>query len=174
MVSALLLNPAILNPSVSSASAAAPAPSGAQTQLGQVSSQPNPPQNINAQPQGQGQPSQQSMSQMMMEAMELSGSQNFDDFMGKFGENVLMPQNGDPRALFAENLNFINQMNLLFLQGETSFSMAVNPFSALSFQEFSARQSGMGVFNNNNVNAKPVSDSRGKLRLKSIPNNPIG
>ena len=156
MVSALLLNPAILNPSVSSASAAAPAPSGAQTQLGQ---------NINTQPQGQGQPSQQTMSQMMMEAMELSGSQNFDDFMGKFGENVLMPQNGDPRAFFAENLNFINQMNLLFLQGETSFSMAVNPFSALSFQEFSARQSGMGVFNNNNVNAKPVSDSRGKLRF---------
>ena len=46
---------------------------------------------------------------MMMDAMDLSGSQNFDDFMGQFGENVIMPQNGDPRALFAENINFINQ-----------------------------------------------------------------
>ena len=104
------------------------------------------------------------MSQMMMDAMDLSGSQNFDDFMGQFGENVIMPQNGDPRALFAENINFINQMNLLFLQGETSFSLTVNPFAALSFQEFSERQSGMGVFNNN-FDARPVSDSRGELRF---------
>ena len=59
-----------------------------------------------------------------------------------------MPQNADPRVVFEQNVNFINAMNALFVQQEVSFSMAVNTFSALSFQEFALRQSGMGVFVN--------------------------
>ena len=87
--------------------------------------------------------------------------------MGQFGQDVIMPQNGDPRALFAENLNFINTMNVLFLEGELTFSLAVNSFAALSFQEFALRQSGMGLFSNN-FTARPEFDNRGALRFEAL------
>ena len=74
-----------------------------------------------------------------------------------------MPQIGNPSVMFAQNVNFINAMNVLFVQQEVSFSMAVNQFSALSFQEFSQRQSGMGVFDNE-FDARPEFDNRGVLR----------
>ena len=83
--------------------------------------------------------------------------------MAEFGENAIMPQNGDPRIMFEQNVNFINTMNALFVQQELSFSLAVNQFSALSFQEFALRQSGMGVFDNE-FDAKPEFDNRGILR----------
>ncbi len=78
-----------------------------------------------------------------------------------------MPQIGNPSVMFAQNVNFINAMNVLFVQQEVSFSMAVNQFSALSFQEFSLRQSGMGVFDNE-FDARPEFDNRGVLRYLSI------
>ena len=78
-----------------------------------------------------------------------------------------MPQIGNPSVMFAQNVNFINAMNVLFVQQEVSFSMAVNQFSALSFQEFSQRQSGMGVFDNE-FDARPEFDNRGVLRYLSI------
>ena len=87
--------------------------------------------------------------------------------MGQFGQDVIMPQNGDPRALFADNLNFINTMNVLFLEGELTFSLAVNSFAALSFQEFALRQSGMGLFSNN-FTAGPEFDNRGILRFETF------
>lgn len=87
--------------------------------------------------------------------------------MTQFGENAIMPQNGDPRVMFEQNLNFINAMNALFVQQEVSFSMAVNQFSALSFQEFALRQSGMGVFDNE-FDARPEFDNRGVLRYPPI------
>ena len=77
-----------------------------------------------------------------------------------------MPQIGNPSVMFAQNVNFINAMNVLFVQQEVSFSMAVNQFSALSFQEFSQRQSGMGVFDNE-FDARPEFDNRGVLRYLS-------
>ena len=83
--------------------------------------------------------------------------------MTQFGENAIMPQNGDPRVMFEQNLNFVNAMNALFVQQEVSFSMAVNQFSALSFQEFALRQSGMGLFDNE-FDARPEFDNRGVLR----------
>ena len=87
--------------------------------------------------------------------------------MAEFGERAIMPQNGDPRLMFEQNVNFINAMNALFVQQELSFSMAVNQFTALSFQEFAQRQSGMGVFSNQ-FEAKPEFDNRGVLRYSSI------
>ena len=78
-----------------------------------------------------------------------------------------MPQIGNPSVMFAQNVNFINAMNVLFVQQEVSFSMAVNQFSALSFQEFSQRQSGMGVFDNE-FDARPEFDNRGVLRYLPI------
>ena len=88
--------------------------------------------------------------------------------MAQFGENAIMPQNGDPpRIVFEQNVNFINAMNALFVQQEVSFSMAVNQFSALSFQEFALRQSGMGVFVNE-FDARPEFDNRGVLRYSPI------
>ena len=87
--------------------------------------------------------------------------------MAEFGENAIMPQNGDPRIMFEQNVNFINTMNALFVQQELSFSLAVNQFSALSFQEFALRQSGMGVFDNE-FDAKPEFDNRGILRYSPI------
>ena len=36
-----------------------------------------------------------------------AGPQSFDQFMGQFGNNAIMPQNGDPRTLFANNLGII-------------------------------------------------------------------
>ena len=91
------------------------------------------------------------------------GPQSFENFMAEFGERAIMPQNGDPRFMFEQNVNFINAMNALFVQQELSFSMAVNQFTALSFQEFAQRQSGMGVFSNQ-FEAKPEFDNRGVLR----------
>ena len=95
------------------------------------------------------------------------GAQSFDNFMAEFGQRAIMPQNGDPRVLFQQNVNFINTMNALFVQQEVSFSMAVNQFSALSFQEFALRQSGMGVFDNE-FDARPEFDNRGILRYLPI------
>ena len=91
------------------------------------------------------------------------GAQSFDNFMAEFGQRAIMPQNGDPRVLFQQNVNFINTMNALFVQQEVSFSLAVNQFSALSFQEFALRQSGMGVISNQ-FDARPEFDNRGELR----------
>ena len=99
--------------------------------------------------------------------MHSVGPQSFDNFMAEFGENAIMPQNGNPRIMFEQNVNFINAMNALFVQQEVSFSMAVNQFSALSFQEFALRQSGMGVFNNQ-FDARPEFDNRGVLRYSSV------
>ena len=84
--------------------------------------------------------------------------------MGDFGNRVIMPQNGDPRILFESNLLTINAMNVAFLQGQLSYSVAVNAFSALSFTEFARRQSGMGLFANN-FTARPQFDNRGNLRF---------
>ena len=95
------------------------------------------------------------------------GPQSFDNFMTRFGENAIMPQNGNPRVMFEQNINFINAMNALFVQQEVGFSMAVNQFSALSFQEFALRQSGMGVFVND-FDARPEFDNRGVLRYSPI------
>ena len=82
--------------------------------------------------------------------------------MTQFGDNAIMPRTGDARALFTENVNFVNSMNVLFLEGELTYSLSVNSFSALSYQEFAERQSGMGVFANN-FTAKPEFDRRGEL-----------
>ena len=82
--------------------------------------------------------------------------------MSQFGDNAIMPRNGDPRALFTENVNFVNTQNVLFLEGELTYSLSMNSFSALSYQEFAERQSGMGVFANN-FTAKPEFDRRGEL-----------
>ena len=82
--------------------------------------------------------------------------------MGQFGENAIMPRNGDPRALFTENLNYINTQNVLFLEGELTYSLSVNTFSALSFEEFAGGYSGMGVFSNE-FTTPPEFDSRGEL-----------
>ena len=90
------------------------------------------------------------------------GPQSFDEFMTQFGDNAIMPQNGDPRVMFTENVNFINSQNLAFLEGELTYSLSVNSFSALSFGEFAERQSGMGLFANN-FTAKPEFDNRGEL-----------
>ena len=87
--------------------------------------------------------------------------------MAEFGENAIMPQNGDPRIMFEQNVNFINAMNALFVQQEVGFSMAVNQFSALSFQEFAQRQSGMGIFNNQ-FEERPEFDNRGVLRYSLV------
>ena len=95
-----------------------------------------------------------------------AGPQSFDQFMGQFGNNAIMPQNGDPRILFANNLGIINSMNVLFLQGALTFSVAVNAFAALSFEEFAQRQGGMGLFANNST-ANPLLTSRGNLRFGS-------
>ena len=95
------------------------------------------------------------------------GPQSFENFMAEFGERAIMPQNGDPRLMFEQNVNFINAMNALFVQQEISFSMAVNQFTALSFQEFALRQSGMGVFSNQ-FEARPEFDNRGVLRYLPI------
>ena len=99
--------------------------------------------------------------------MHSTGPQSFDNFMSEFGERAIMPQNGNPRIMFEQNVNFINAMNALFVQQEVSFSMAVNQFSALSFQEFALRQSGMGVFDNE-FDARPEFDNRGVLRYLQI------
>ena len=64
--------------------------------------------------------------------------------------------------MFTENVNYINTQNLLFLEGELTYSLSVNSFSALSFEEFAERQSGMGLFVNN-FTAKPEFDNRGEL-----------
>ena len=103
------------------------------------------------------------MSEMMMAAMDLSGAQDFDTFMSQFGDRAIMPQNGDPRILFTENINLINSMNVLFLEGELTYSLAVNEFAALSFEEFTQKQSGMGAFTNN-FNKRPEFDNQGILR----------
>ena len=97
--------------------------------------------------------------------MHSIGPQSFDNFMAEFGDNAIMPQNGNPRIMFEQNVNFINAMNALFVQQEVSFSMEVNQFSALSFQEFALRQSGMGVFDNQ-FDARPEFDNRGVLGYK--------
>lgn len=89
--------------------------------------------------------------------------------MAEFGQRAIMPQNGDPRIAFEQNVNFINSMNALFVQQEVSFSMSVNQFSALSFQEFALRQSGMGVINNQ-FDARPEFDNRGVLRYSPFHN----
>ena len=82
--------------------------------------------------------------------------------MTKFGNDAIMPRNGDARALFTENVNFVNSMNVLFLEGELTYSLSMNSFSALSYQAIAERQSGMGVFTNN-FTAKPEFDRRGEL-----------
>ena len=64
--------------------------------------------------------------------------------------------------MFNRNVNYINTQNLLFLEGELTYSLSVNSFSALSYQEFAERQSGMGIFSNA-FNAKPEFDKRGVL-----------
>ena len=87
--------------------------------------------------------------------------------MAQFGENAIMPQNADPRVVFEQNVNFINAMNALYVQQEVGFFMTVNQFSALSFQEFALRQSGMGVFANE-FDARPEFDNRGVLRYLPI------
>ena len=89
--------------------------------------------------------------------------------MSQFGNNAIMPQNGNPRVLFDSNLLTINAMNVAFLQGQLSYSVAVNAFSALSFTEFARRQSGMGLFANN-FTARPQFDNRGNLRFEN-PNS---
>ena len=83
--------------------------------------------------------------------------------MSQFGDRAIMPQNGDPRVLFESNVAIINSMNVLFLNGQLTYSVAVNAFAALSFQEFAQRQSGMGLFANN-FTARPQFDNRGNLR----------
>ena len=83
--------------------------------------------------------------------------------MAKFGNRLMMPKFGDPEALFMQNIQFINSQNVLFLEGELAYSLTVNSFAAISFREFSERQSGMGVFSNNFTN-KPVADSQGILK----------
>ena len=82
--------------------------------------------------------------------------------MSQFGDNAIMPRNGDPRALFSENVNYINTQNVLFLEGELTYSLSVNSFSALSFEEFAESTSGMGIFANN-FTAPPEFDRRGEL-----------
>ena len=74
-----------------------------------------------------------------------------------------MPQNGDPRVAFQTNVAIINSMNVAFLSGQLTYSVAVNAFSALTFTEFALQQSGMGLFNNN-FTARPEFDNRGTLR----------
>ena len=63
-----------------------------------------------------------------------AGPQSFEEFMTLFGNTAIMPQNGDPSRLFAENINFMNTQNVLFLEGELTYSLAANSFSALSFE----------------------------------------
>ena len=93
-----------------------------------------------------------------------TGPQSFDQFMDQFGNRAIMPQNGDPRVLFESNVAIINSMNVLFLNGQLTYSVAVNAFAALSFEEFALRQSGMGLFANN-FTARPQFDNRGNLRF---------
>ena len=59
-------------------------------------------------------------------------------------------------------------MNAFFVEGQLSYSLSVNSFTALSFEEFAQRQSGMGVFANN-FTGRPEFDNRGVLRF--IRNN---
>ena len=87
--------------------------------------------------------------------------------MAEFGDSAIMPLNDNPRVTFEQNVNFINAMNALYVQQEVGFFMTVNPFSALSFQEFALRQSGMGVFANE-FDARPEFDNRGVLRYLPI------
>ena len=89
--------------------------------------------------------------------------------MSEFGNRAIMPQNGDPRIAFETNVAIINSMNVAFLSGQLTYSVAVNAFSALTFTEFALQQSGMGLFNNN-FTARPEFDNRGTLRWESLDN----
>ena len=88
--------------------------------------------------------------------------------MAEFGDSAIMPLNDNPRVTFEQNVNFINAMNAFFVEGQISYSLSVNSFTALSFEEFAQRQSGMGVFANN-FTGRPEFDNRGVLRF--IRNN---
>ena len=91
-----------------------------------------------------------------------TGPQTFEDLKAEFGKSLMMPELGDPEALFMENIQFINSQNVLFLEGELAYSLTVNSFAAISFKEFAQRQSGMGLFSNNFTD-RPVADSKGVL-----------
>ena len=91
-----------------------------------------------------------------------TGPQTFEDLKAEFGKSLMMPEFGDPEALFMENIQFINSQNVLFLEGELAYSLTVNSFAAISFKEFAERQSGMGLFSNNFTD-RPVADSKGLL-----------
>ena len=95
--------------------------------------------------------------------IHVTGPQTFEDLLSRFGDNLVMPKSGDPEAIFRGNLEFINSQNVLFLEGELAYSLAVNSFAAISYKEFAERQGGMGVFSNN-FTKRPESGSQGVLK----------
>jgi len=101
----------------------------------------------------------------------LSPIQDFPTFEDVYQKAYNSPAEREFRqGVFLSNLNTVNTHNLLYIAGQTSYFVAINSFSDLTFNEFVASFTGVGLFKPlaNLTNPVPAQfQTRG-----SLPTNP--
>ena len=72
-------------------------------------------------------------------------NENFDEFKETFDKNYVDQLEEDSRrSIFERNVNIIQEHNLAYDRGQTSYFLRVNGFGDLEFREFVDRSIGCG------------------------------
>ena len=130
----------------------------------QVVPQPPPQQQLPPQ-----QPPPQQTTQQTLE--ELNPTQDFNTFQNSYQKVYSsLAEQQFRQTVFLQSLQIVNTHNLLYIAGQASYFVAINSFSDLTYNEFVASFTGVGLFKPlaNLTNPVPADfQSRG-----SLPTNP--
>merc|ERR1719424_1781353 len=90
---------------------------------------------------------------------------SFDDFKATHGKSYVSPNEHEKRAaIYADNVDYMNQHNAKYAAGEVTFYLGVNEFSDLSHDEFKALYVGPKIPVRNATHQLNLAEK--KLRVK--------